>query len=191
MKNVKQIIDESSEKLSRDFEVNTNVFSKQTKTWLKELDERVETLGLTYDQCREAAKQFKKGDFEAALKTIWKSKLEVDVKRSENGGSLTVKTYAINGYATFTEHIEYKNGTFIHTITGQYEETPTPGFSLGTIICVSGKAQPHEFEIVDDAETKKALSSRNTANIYNILFVGCDIHSKFITKPMLKLKKSL
>lgn len=191
MKSAKQIITESSEKLSRDFEVSTNIFSKQTKTWLKELDERVETLGLTYDQCREAAKQFKTGDFESALKTIWKSKLEVDVKRSENGGNLTIRTYTISGYATFTEQIAYKNGTFIHSITGQYEETPTPGFSLGTIIYVNGKAQPHEFEIVDDAETKKALSARNTANIYNILFVGCDIHSKFITKPMLKLKKPL
>lgn len=191
MKNANQIILEDAERLSRDFEVSANVFSKQTKTWLKELDARVESLGLTYDQCREAARKFKTGEFEAALKTIWKKKLEVDVQRSDNGGNITVKTYTVSEYAVFTERIEYKNGTFTHSITGRYSEIPTPGFSLGTVIYVNGKAQPHEFEIIDDMEARKALASRNAANIYNILFVGCDIHSKFITKPMLKLKKSL
>lgn len=191
MKNANQMILEDAERLSRDFEVSANVFSKQTKTWLKELDTRAESLGLTYDQCREAARKFKTGEFEAALKTIWKNKLEVDTQRSENGGNLTVKTYTVSGYAIFTERIEYKNGTFIHSITGSYSEVPTPGFALGTVMHVSGKAQPHEFEIIDDMESRKALGSRNTANIYNILFVGCDIHSKFITKPMLKLKKPL
>ena len=91
----------------------------------------------------------------------------------------------------FTERIEYKNNTFIHSITGKYSETPTPGYSLGTIISVSGKAEQSDIEMADDRATRSALSARNTANIYNILFVGCDIHSKFLSKPMLKLKKSL
>jgi hypothetical protein len=56
---------------------------------------------------------------------------------------------------------------------------------------VYGKGEGHNVESVDDCMTKEALSARNTANIYNILFVGCDIQGKFISKPMLKLKKSL
>ena len=71
MKHINEMINEASEKLSRDFEVGVNVLSKQTKTWLKELDAAVEKLGLSYDDCRSAAKQFKTGDFEGALKTIW------------------------------------------------------------------------------------------------------------------------
>ena len=189
MKNLNQIILEDSERLSRDFEVGVNVFSKQTKQWLKELDSKVEQLGLTYDQCREAAKKFKTGNFEEALRTIWKKKLEVDVQHSENGGNITRKIYTVAEYAVFIERIEYKNGTFIHTITGSYSETPTPGYSLGTVIYVNGKAEPHEFELIEDKAARAAFAARNTANIYNILFVGCDIHSKFISKPMLKSLK--
>lgn len=191
MRQINEIINEASEKLSRDFEIGVNALSNQTKTWLKELDSAVERNGLNYDKCREAARQFKQGDFEGALKTIWGKKLEVDVTKSENGGNITNKVYTAGDYAVFTEKIEYKNSTYIHTITGRYSETPTPGYSLGTIIAISGKAEPSEIELVDDKETRKALANRNTANIYNILFVGCDIHSKFISKPMLKLKKSL
>lgn len=185
------MINEASEKLSRDFEVGVNVLSKQTKTWLKELDAAVEKLGLSYDDCRSAAKQFKTGDFEGALKTIWGNKLEVDVVKSENGGNSTTITYTAGDYAVFTEKIEYKNGAFAHSITGRYSETPTPGYSLGTVISINGKADPSEVELIDDRKTREALSARNTANIYNILFVGADIHSKFLSKPMLKLKKSL
>ena len=191
MKQFNTMICEASEKLSRDFEVGINVLSKQTKMWLKELDAAVERLGLDYDKCRTAAKQFKKGNFEEALKTIWGNKLEVDTMKSENGGNIVVKTYTIIDYATFTEKIEYKNGSFVHSITGTYIETPTPGYSLGTIIAINGKADPSEIELVDDRKTREALAARNTANIYNILFVGCDIHSKFLSKPMLKLKKAL
>jgi hypothetical protein len=177
--------------LSRDFEVGVNVLSKQTKSWLKALDAAVEKYGLSYDKCREAAKQFKTGDFENALKTIWGNKLEVDVVKSENGGNIVVKTYTAGDYAIFTEKIEYKNGTYVHSITGRYSEIPTPGYSLGTVIAISGKAEPAEIELIDDRKTREALAARNTANIYNILFVGCDIHSKFISKPMLKLKNRL
>ena len=191
MKHINEMINEASEKLSRDFEVGVNVLSKQTKTWLKELDAAVEKLGLSYDNCRSAAKQFKTGDFEGALKTIWGNKLEVDVVKSENGGNSTTITYTAGDYAVFTEKIEYKNGTFVHSITGRYSETPTPGYSLGTVISINGKADPSEVELIDDRKTREALSARNTANIYNILFVGADIHSKFLSKPMLKLKKSL
>lgn len=191
MKLINEMINEASEKLSRDFEVGVNVLSKQTKTWLKELDATVEKLGLSYDSCRSAAKQFKTGDFEGALKTIWGNKLEVDVVKSENGGNSTTITYTAGDYAVFTEKIEYKNGAFAHSITGRYSETPTPGYSLGTVISINGKADPSEVELIDDRKTREALSARNTANIYNILFVGADIHSKFLSKPMLKLKKSL
>lgn len=191
MKHINEMINEASEKLSRDFEVGVNVLSKQTKTWLKELDAAVEKLGLSYDNCRSAAKQFKTGDFEGALKTIWGNKLEVDVVKSENGGNSTTITYTAGDYAVFTEKIEYKNGAFVHSITGRYSETPTPGYSLGTVISINGKADPSEVELIDDRKTREALSARNTANIYNILFVGADIHSKFLSKPMLKLKKSL
>jgi hypothetical protein len=185
------ILCESADRLSKDFEVGVNVLSNQTRTWLKTLDSAVEKWKLSYDQCHEAARKFKLGDFEGALKTVWKNKLDVEVKNSENGGNLTIKTYTIDGYATFTERIEYKNGSFIHSITGRYDENPTPGFSLGTVMSVYGKGEGYNVESIDDRMTKEALASRNTANIYNILFVGCDIQGKFISKPMLKLKKSL
>ena len=75
MKTIYSLIQESrEEKLSNDFELvkknplNTTIARK----YLKELDSRVATLGLTYEQCREAAKLFKLGSFEAALKKIWK-----------------------------------------------------------------------------------------------------------------------
>jgi hypothetical protein len=190
MKQFNKMICEATDKLSRDFEVGINVLSNQTKGWLKELDAAVERYGLDYDKCREAAKKFKMGDFEGALKTIWGNKLEVDIEKGENGGSIR-KTYVAGDYAVFTEKIDYKNGTFTHSITGRYSETPTPGYSLGTIIAVSGKADSSDIELVDDRCTREAFAARNAANIYNILFVGCDIHSKFISKPMLKLKKTL
>lgn len=188
------MINEATERLSRDFEVGVNVLSKQTKSWLKELDAAVEKYGLSYDKCREAAKQFKTGDFEGALKTIWGNKLEVDTEKSNNGTSIT-KIYTAGDYAVFTERIEYKSGafnsSFVHSITGNYSETTTPGYSLGTVIAISGKAESADIELIDDRKTREALAARNTANIYNILFVGCDIHSKFISKPMLKLKNRL
>lgn len=191
MRNINEMINEASTKLSRDFEVGVNVLSNQTKAWLKALDSAVERYGLNYDDCREAARKFKTGDFEGALKQIWGKRLEIDITKSENGGNITTKVYTAADYAVFTEKIEYKNGTFVHTITGTYSETPTPGYSLGTIIAISGKAESNVIELIDDRKTREALSARNTANIYNILFVGSDIHSKFISKPMLKLKKSL
>ena len=190
MKNVTEIFEATNGKLSKDFEVGTNILSNQTRMWLKKLDAAVEFNGLDYDTCRKAARQFKTGDFEEALRTIWGKTLEVDVEKS-NDGTMIVKTYVAIDYAVFTEKISYKNGAYIHSITGKYSESPTPGYSLGTIISVSGKAETHNVEIVDDKAVRAALAARNTANIYNILFVGCDIHSKFISKPMLKLKKSL
>ena len=190
MKQFNQMICEASNKLSRDFEVGINVLSKQTKDWLKALDAAVERLNLDYDKCRAAAKQFKQGDFEAALRTIWGKSLEIDTEKSENGMIIT-KTYTVSDYAVFTEKIVYKNGAYAHTITGKYSEVPNPGFSLGTVISINGKADFADMELIDDRSTREAMAARNTANIYNILFVGCDIHSKFLSKPMLKLKNSL
>ena len=71
MKQFNNMINEATDRLSRDFEVGINVLSNQTKQWLKALDAAVEKYGFTYDNCREAAKKFKMGDFEGALKTIW------------------------------------------------------------------------------------------------------------------------
>jgi hypothetical protein len=191
MRQATEIINEASEKLSRDFEVGVNVLSNQTKTWLKRLDAAAERLGLDYNTCRTAARQFKTGDFEGALKTIWGNRLEIDTDKSGNGGNVTIRTYTAGDYAVFTERIEYKNGSFAHSITGRYSESPNPGYSLGTVINVYGKGDSHNIEITDDKAVRDALAARNTANIYNILFVGCDIHSKFLSKPMLKLKKAL
>jgi hypothetical protein len=190
MKNFNGIICEAEEFLSSDFEVGKNVLSNQTKTWLKELDKAVKKNKLNYKQCRTAAKQFKTGDFEGAVKTIWGDKVDIETTNSENGGNLKVKTYTIAGYGTFTERVEYKNSSFIHTITGTYINCSTPGYSLGTVISVSGKSDG-DIEVFNDKLTTAALAARNTANIYNILFVGIDIPSKFISKPMLRLKKSL
>lgn len=191
MKGFNEILCESSNRLSKDFEVGVNVLSNQTRTWLKTLDSAMEKWKLSYDQCREAARKFKLGDFEGALKAIWKNKLDIETRHSENGGSSTIKTYTIDGYATFTEKIVYGNGSFTHSIVGRYDENPTPGYSLGTIFNVYGKGEGHNIENVDDKMVKDAMMARNCANIYNILFVGCDIQGKFIAKPMLKLKKSL
>ena len=113
MKNFNEIICEAEEFLSSDFEVGKNVLSNQTKTWLKELDKAVKKNKLNYKQCRTAAKQFKTGDFESAVKTIWGDKVDIETTNSENGGNIKVKTYSINGYGTFTERVEYKNNAFI------------------------------------------------------------------------------
>ena len=77
------------------------------------------------------------GDFEGALKTIWGKKLDVEVTNSENGGNIKDVIYTIPGYGTFKEHIEFRNSSYAHSITGKYEECPTPGYSLGTIISIS------------------------------------------------------
>lgn len=191
MKQFNEIINEAADRLSKDFEVGQNVLSKQTKTWLKELDAAMEKYGLSYDQCRTAARQFKLGNFAEALKTIWGKKLDIETTNSENGGDVKDVTYSIAGYGTFKEHIEYRNGSFVHRITGTYNNCPAPGYSLGTIMSIAGKADNANAENIDDKMTAEALSKRNTANIYNIMFVGIDIPSKFISKPMLKLKKPL
>ena len=190
MRNITTIINEEAEKLSRDFEVGTNVLSNQTKEWLVALDDAVDFYDFNYDTCRQAARKFKSGDFEEALRTLWGDKLDIDVNNSADGGDTTIKTYNVSDYAVFTEKIVYKNGSVVHSITGKYTSCPTPGYSLGTIISFSGKSDGN-LEILDDQLTKKALSARNTANIYNIMFVGKDINSKFLSKPMLKLKNAL
>ena len=103
-------------------------------------------------------------------------------------GSLTIRQY-LTIYHKITK-IEYKNSSFIHSITGSYINCSTPGYSLGTIVSFSGKGEG-DVEILADKACTAAMQARNTANIYNILFVGVDVPSKIISKPMLKLKKSL
>lgn len=191
MKQFNDIVNEATDRLSKDFEVGKNVLSNQTKAWLKALDAAMEKYKLSYDQCRLAARKFKLGDFEGALKTIWGKKLDVEVMNSENGGNIKDVIYTIPGYGTFKEHIEFRNNSYVHNITGKYEECTTPGYSLGTIISISGKGDTSSIEVTADTMASEALSKRNTANIYNILFVAMDIPAKFISKPMLKLKRSL
>lgn len=190
MKEFNTIITEASNRLSKDFEVGVNALSNQTKGWLKELDAAVDKYKLNYDQCRKAAKQFKQGNFEEALRTIWGKNLDVEVTNSENGGNAITKVYRASDYAIFTEKTSYKNNSFSRSITASYSTCSTPGYSLGTIITISGKADG-DVEIGADDAQQKAMAARNTANIYNILFVGVDVPSKFISKPMLKLKKPL
>lgn len=190
MKDFNNIVNEASNRLSKDFEVGVNVLSNQTKGWLKELDAAVDKYKLNYDKCRLAAKQFKQGNFEDALRTIWGNKLEVEITNSENGGNAKTKIYRAGNYAVFTEKTIYKNTSFARTVTATYTTCSAPGYSLGTIITVNGKAEG-DVDVAVDRASDTAFAARNTANIYNILFVGVDIPSKFISKPMLKLKKPL
>ena len=125
MKQFNEMVNEASDLLSRDFIVGTNALSNQTKGWLKELDAAVEKYKLSYDQCRLAARKFKLGDFEGALKTIWGKKLDVEVVNSENGGNKTVRTYTVDGYGVFTETIEFKDRSFIHSVTAKYNDATT------------------------------------------------------------------
>ena len=191
MKQFNEIINEASDRLSKDFEVGKNTLANQTKGWLKALDAAMEKHKLSYDQCRLAARKFKLGDFEGALKTIWGKKLDIDVQNSENGGNVKDVIYTIPGYGTFKEHIEYRNNSYVHNITGKYDDCPNPGYSLGTIITVSGKCETSSIEVTADIMAADAMSKRNTANIYNILFVAVDVPAKFISKPLLKLKRAL
>lgn len=60
-----------STQLSKDFDVVGNdIAAVASRKFLKQLDEQVKQLRLDYEQCREAARLFKKGNFEGALKKI-------------------------------------------------------------------------------------------------------------------------
>lgn len=195
MKTIYSLIQESQEeKLSKDFELvkknplNTTIARK----YLKELDSRVATLGLTYEQCREAAKLFKQGSFEAALRKIWKGKVKV-TNSHMNNGSVETYTYDVKGYGIFVEKISRNDKQYSHTITATYTDNPYPSKSLGTVIEVSERATNYDFEAVQDKANKEAFLHRSTAAIYNILFVNMDGHdmSAVLSKHNIKLKNRL
>lgn len=195
MKTIYNLIRESKEQLlSKDFELtkkqplNTTIARK----FLKQLDSRMNELGLTYEQCREAAKLFKVGNFEAALRKIWKGKVKVTANHI-NDGAIETYTYDVIGYGTFIEKIIRNSKHYEHTITAKYTENPYPSKSLGTVIEVSEKASNTDFEAVQDKANKEAFLHRSTAAIYNILFVNMDGHdmSAVLSKHNIKLKNRL
>ncbi len=194
MKNFNQYILESDQLLSKDFELTKKNVLNTTiaKKFLKQLNERVLELGLTYDQCREAAKLFKQGNFEAALRKIWKGKVKVTSNHIKDG-SIETYTYDVNGYGTFTERIARNSKIYDHIITAKYVDNPYPSKALGTVIEVSERAGNSDFEAVQDKANKEAFLHRSTAAIYNILFVNMDGHdmSAVLSKHNIKLKNKL
>lgn len=194
MKNFNQYILESDQLLSKDFELTKKNVLNTTiaKKFLKQLNDRVLELGLTYDQCREAAKLFKQGNFEAALRKIWKGKVKVTSNHIKDG-AIETYTYDVNGYGTFTERIARNSKIYDHIITAKYVDNPYPSKALGTVIEVSERASNSDFEAVQDKANKEAFLHRSTAAIYNILFVNMDGHdmSAVLSKHNIKLKNKL
>lgn len=176
--------------LSKDFEVvGSDIYSAQSRKFLKELDSRMNALGLTYDQCREAAKLFKKGDFIGALRKIWgKSKIKVS---EYHIGQTDTYVYTVLGYGEFREDITRRGmSQYSHSIRAKYDENPTPSFPLATVIdCSLAKSDEKEQEVL----VKDAFAGRSTAAIYNILFVNMDGYdmSKVLSKYHLKLRNKL
>lgn len=189
---MKSIFESKTQKLSKDFEViGQDLYSTLSRKYLKALDARVEELGLEYEQCREAARLFKRGDFFGALKKIWgKSKVKTEVSHS-NDGNTEIYTYEVLGYATFTEKFIRKGlSMWSHTITATYITNPDPSYQLATVIsaeCKSNNEREHEMC------TREAFACRSTAAIYNILFVGMDGYnmSTCLSKYHLKLRNKL
>ena len=189
---MKLILEATEQKLSKDFEiVGNDVYSTASRKFLKQLDARVEELGLTYDQCRDAAKLFKKGDFAGALTKIWgRSRVKTNQLHND-GGSVEIYVYTIDGYGEFRETITRKGLTqYSHSIHAKYDTNPCPSFPLATVIDVSlSKANEKYQELM----VKDAFLSRTTAAIYNILFVCMDGYDmqKVLSKYHLKLKQKL
>lgn len=190
MKSIFESIESKS--LSADFEVVGNdIHSQASKKYLKVLNARCKELKLDYNQCRDAARLFKKGDFQGALKKIWgKSKVKVTSMHS-NDGNVETYIYEVVGYATFTEKFIRKGlSMWSHTITAKYVDNPDPSFPLATVISTECKSlNDRDHEIC----TRDAFAHRSTAAIYNILFVCMDGYDMSISlsKYHLKLKNRL
>lgn len=179
-------------KLSKDFEVVGNdIYSEQSRKFLKALNDRVNELGLDYEQCREAARLFKKCNFKGALEKIWgKTRVKTTQLHSE-GGATEVYIYTVNGYGEFKEIISRKGLTqYTHGITAKYDDNPSPSYPLATVI---GTSISKGTEKDQEMATKEAFAGRSTAAIYNILFVNMDGYdmSKVLSKHHLKLKNRL
>lgn len=182
-------------KLSKDFEVIGNdIATVAARKYLKQLDERVKELGLDYEQCREAARTFKKGDFEGALKKIWgKSKVKTTTNHT-NDGMVESYIYDVDGYGTFTEKFVRKGMTmWSHTITAVYKDNPSPSYPLATVIGVELKSNVKDFDRLQELSTKESFLNRSTAAIYNILFVCMDGYdmTSVLSKRHLKLRNKL
>lgn len=178
--------------LSKDFDVVGNdISSVAARKFLKQLDARVKELGLNYEQCREAVRLFKKGDFEGALKKIWgKSKVKTSSNHS-NDGLIETYIYDVNGYGTFTEKFVRKGlSMWSHTITAVYKDNPSPSYPLGTIISTDLKSNNEREQ---ELASLNAFARRSTAAIYNILFVNMDGYdmTSVLSKYHLKLRNKL
>lgn len=189
---MKSIFEAKEVKLSKDFEIIGNdIYSMQSRSFLKKLDKKVEELGLTYDQCREAAKLFKKGDFKGALIKIWgKSKVKIEHLHNE-GGTVEKYIYTVLGYGEFTESIT-RGREYWHNIRAKYDANQTPSYALATIIDLAlPRAKVNEK--YQELALKEAFMARSTAAIYNILFVNMDGYemTKVLSKYHLKLRNKL
>lgn len=189
---MKSIFETKETKLSKDFEIIGNdIYSQQSRKFLKQLDIKMEELGLSYDQCREAAKLFKRGDFKGALIKIWgRSKVKIEQLHTE-GGTTEKYIYTVNGYGEFTETIT-RGRDYWHAIRARYNDDPTPSFPLATVIDLSLPLAKSNEKFQENA-LKEAFMGRSTAAIYNILFVCMDGYdmSKVLSKYHVKLRNKL
>ena len=191
---MRSIYEAKETRLSKDFElVGKSLNTDVARKYLKQLDNRMNELGLTYDQCRDAARLFKTGYFEKALKTIWGSRKVKTSTLHTGDGSTEVYVYEVDGYATFREKFQRSSTSYIHTITATYNDNPNPSKSLGTVIEVVLKANTYDFEGMQERANRDAFKGRSTAAIYNILFTCMDGYdmSSALSKYHLKLRNKL
>ena len=188
------IFEVKKDTLSKDFEITAkDIKATAARKFLKELDARVSELGLDYEQCREAARMFKKGNFEGALKKIWGGRKVKTSQNHSNNGSVETYTYEVDGYATFTEKFIRNGLSYSHTITAVYKDNPCPSKSLGTIIEVVLKPNSYDFEAAQERANREAFMNRSTAVIYNILFVNFDGYdmTSLLSRFCIKLRNKL
>lgn len=185
---------QTGKKLSKDFALKGDDWrTAVARHYLKALDARVEELGLNYEQCREAARLFKKGEFEKSLKKIWGSKVKVD-ERNENNGYTHIITYTISNYAMFTEIIDYTGLQYYrHEISAEYINIENPSYVLKKPLCIYIKKQQGDFAAQINAANKEGFASVPCAWIYDFLFVcfdGRDLSSS-LSKYHLRLENKL
>ena len=194
MKSIHNIFEATDKKLSKDFEIIGSGYKADTaKAYLKALNLRQEELGLNYDDCRAAAKAFKQGDFEKALKIIWGNKVRIE-EVNLNDSLITKRIYSIDGYAEFTETIEHSPlGGYIHSIKGEYFDNLAPSYGLGQVLYVAIKKMNSNNISYIEKINKEAFLSKPVAHIYNILFVGFEGRelTSSLSKVYLKLKNKL
>lgn len=183
--------------LSRDFELiqgRQPMINTQAKKYLKHIDDAAAKYKINYNKAREAAKLFKMGDLEGALRKVWGNKLEVETVNAEENGHTTTTTYTIDCYGTFTDKITRKGPDFYsRSITATYNDNPNPGFALSSVFYVDVKRNGNNFEGQIERATLDAFRSVPCALIYNILFTCWDsTNISTICSPLyIKLRKKL